>query len=98
VHFVFPYIYLFINFLSFQRTDECVLVTAGMQADALALQKRLRQELQQYQYLHHKEMCAHAIAQRLSNILYNRRFFPYYTFNILVGFDNNGISVFYLLS
>lgn len=45
---------------------------------------------QRYEHEHKKEPSITAIAQLLSTMLYYKRFFPYYTFNILAGVDDNG--------
>eukprot|EP01089_Gocevia_fonbrunei_P023545 TRINITY_DN9999_c0_g1_i2.p1 TRINITY_DN9999_c0_g1~~TRINITY_DN9999_c0_g1_i2.p1 ORF type:complete len:215 (-),score=55.75 TRINITY_DN9999_c0_g1_i2:37-681(-) len=71
-------------------TDKCVIATAGMQADQAALHKLLRIRLQNYEHQHRKKMSATAIAQLLSTTLYHKRFFPYYTFNVIGGIDEEG--------
>jgi len=76
-------------------TDKCVIATAGMQADQLALHKLLQARLQWYEHQHRKPMSTPAIAQMLSTILYSKRFFPYYTFNVLGGIDEEGNGVAY---
>eukprot|EP01113_Clastostelium_recurvatum_P017261 TRINITY_DN201_c0_g1_i3.p1 TRINITY_DN201_c0_g1~~TRINITY_DN201_c0_g1_i3.p1 ORF type:complete len:236 (+),score=58.42 TRINITY_DN201_c0_g1_i3:86-793(+) len=73
-------------------TDKCVLATSGMQADTLALQKNLRAMLLMYEHNNGKPMSTPAIAQWLSNTLYYKRFFPYYTFNVLGGVDDFGVG------
>eukprot|EP00657_Telonema_sp_P-1_P002321 TRINITY_DN1541_c0_g1_i1.p1 TRINITY_DN1541_c0_g1~~TRINITY_DN1541_c0_g1_i1.p1 ORF type:complete len:280 (-),score=43.23 TRINITY_DN1541_c0_g1_i1:111-950(-) len=71
-------------------TDKCVIATAGMAADKDALHKLLLARMTMYEHQHNKQMSTTAIAQMLSNTLYYRRFFPYYTFNLLGGLDENG--------
>jgi len=43
-----------------------------------------------YTHAHGKPMSCVAMAQLLSNTLYNKRFFPYYAFNICAGLDEAG--------
>jgi 20S proteasome subunit beta 6 len=49
----------------------------------------------EYKYKHGKPMSVAACAQRLSHILYNKRFFPYYVHAILGGLDENGVGALY---
>merc|ERR1712224_20327 len=62
----------------------------GMKADAITLHKVLAARIKIYKFDHGKEPTITGIAQMLSTILYGKRFFPYYTFNILSGIDGNG--------
>jgi 20S proteasome subunit beta 6 len=61
-----------------------------MQADFNTLHKILQSRMQQYEYQHKKPMSTASIAQMLSNTLYYKRFFPYYTWNVLAGLDDEG--------
>ena len=61
-----------------------------MQADMIALHKALKFKIRDYVHTHGKEPSTPAIAQLLSTTLYQRRFFPFYTFNVLGGIDAEG--------
>lgn len=76
-----------------QLTSKCVLISGGMHADRTQLHTILQLRLKEYQLEHGKEMPARAVAQMLSNTLYYRRFFPYYTFNLLCGIEDDGTGV-----
>eukprot|EP00735_Rhodelphis_limneticus_P011457 TRINITY_DN4552_c0_g1::TRINITY_DN4552_c0_g1_i1::g.23257::m.23257 TRINITY_DN4552_c0_g1::TRINITY_DN4552_c0_g1_i1::g.23257 ORF type:complete len:269 (+),score=62.82,sp/O82531/PSB1_PETHY/56.11/1e-81,Proteasome/PF00227.21/2.8e-38 TRINITY_DN4552_c0_g1_i1:65-808(+) len=76
-------------------TNNCVMASSGMQADAVTLGKVLNMRLVQYKYEHKKDMSIDAIGRMLANTLYYRRFFPYYTFNVLGGLDSEGKGVVY---
>ncbi|XP_072176269.1 proteasome subunit beta type-1-B-like [Diadema setosum] len=75
---------------TYQLTDATVLGSAGFHGDVLTLTKVLGARLKMYEHEHHKQMKTSAIAAMLSTILYYRRFFPYYTYNILAGLDDDG--------
>ncbi|CAD2220128.1 20S proteasome subunit beta 6 [Angomonas deanei] len=80
----------------FQLTENTFLASNGMQADRLQLQQVLRYRIQWYQHNNGgKTPSTQAIAQLLSTLLYQRRFFPYYTFNMIVGLDKEGHGVCY---
>jgi 20S proteasome subunit beta 6 len=72
-----------------------VLSVVGFAADGLALKERLDSIVKVYRYQHGKPMSVKACAQRLSTILYQKRFFPYYVHAILGGLDEEGKGALY---
>merc|ERR1712187_782961 len=58
--------------------------------DVLQLHKTLNLQITQYKSAHDNDISSPAVAQLLSTTLYYRRFFPYYTFNIVAGVDEDG--------
>merc|ERR1719408_810064 len=79
----------------FKLNSKTVLGTGGFRGDITTLQKLLTAKSTQYEHQHGEGMLPHAIAQSLANTLYGRRFFPYYTWNVLAGLDEDGVGVVY---
>lgn len=75
---------------TYKLTNSTVLGCAGFHGDCLTLTKLITARLQMYEHEHGSKMSCPAIAQMLSTVLYYRRFFPYYTYNILAGLDSEG--------
>lgn len=73
-----------------KMSDRCVMASAGFMADAATLKKTLKARCVTYEFQNDKPMGCVSFAQMLSNTLYYRRFFPYYTFNIVAGLDAEG--------
>lgn len=48
---------------------------------------------QWYKHAHAKEMSLRAIARLIQTMLYAKRFFPYYVYNILGGIEEDGSPV-----
>ena len=78
-----------------QLTSNCFIATSGQLADQLALHKLLKIRVSLYQADHNCEPSTPAVAQMLSVILYGRRFFPFYTFNLVAGLDDDGRGAVY---
>jgi 20S proteasome subunit beta 6 len=80
----------------FQLTPKTILASGGMQADRLQLQQVLKFRVEWYRMNNQRRVpSTHALSQLLATILYQRRFFPYYTFNVLAGLDDKGDGVCY---
>jgi len=78
-----------------QKDATLLLSVVGFAADGTALRERLDTACKMYRYKHGKPMTVNAAAKRLSTILYQRRFFPYYTHAILAGLDEEGKGAVY---
>ncbi|EXJ96419.1 20S proteasome subunit beta 6 [Capronia coronata CBS 617.96] len=76
-------------------SSRMVLSVVGFAADGNALKERLDAIVKMYKYQHGKPMSVKACAQRLSTILYQKRFFPYYVHAILGGLDEDGKGALY---
>lgn len=74
----------------FQLTDKAFLASSGMYADMVNLYKHLKIRIELYKADTKYEPSIESLAQLLSTTLYSRRFFPYYTFNLLSGVNDNG--------
>jgi 20S proteasome subunit beta 6 len=78
-----------------QSDATLVLSVVGFAADGEALKERLDAVCKMYRYRHGKPMSVNACAKRLSTILYQKRFFPYYAYAILGGLDDEGRGAVY---
>ena len=76
-------------------TDNVILASSGMYADMMALQKYLKARIEIYRSTNRQEPSLTSVAQMLSVTLYQRRFFPYYTFNCLCGKNDDGKFICY---
>ncbi|KAJ6467189.1 20S proteasome subunit [Mycena vitilis] len=79
----------------FRLTEKAVLATNGFAADGNMFVKKLRQRLEWYRHAHAKDMSIHAIARLIQSMLYQRRFFPFYVYNILGGIEDDGSGAVY---
>ncbi len=66
---------------------------SGCWADIQALSLGLQQHAREYLWENKEEISMKAMAFQLANMLYSKRLFPYFTFSILAGLDDNGIFI-----
>ena len=76
-----------------ELTPTVVLATSGMVTDAQTLHNLILSKVKLFKFSHGEYPGIRSIAKLLSNTLYYRRFFPYYTFNLLAGLDEDGKGV-----
>eukprot|EP01006_Ploeotia_vitrea_P064355 TRINITY_DN8763_c0_g1_i1.p1 TRINITY_DN8763_c0_g1~~TRINITY_DN8763_c0_g1_i1.p1 ORF type:complete len:251 (+),score=-12.75 TRINITY_DN8763_c0_g1_i1:64-816(+) len=76
-------------------SDKTILASVGCVSDITTLNRTLTARLTQYQHNQGKVMNTNAVAQLLSVTLYSRRFFPYYSFCLLAGLDEEGKGAVY---
>lgn len=76
-----------------QLTSKCVIASCGMQAEIVTLHKLLKIRMSLYEHAHRRPPSVRAVAQLLSTVLYQKRFFPFYTFNLIAGIDGEGKGV-----
>ena len=71
------------------------LASAGCNTDVSQLRSVLDIKNSIYEYNNNKSLDVRSMAQLLGNTLYQRRFFPYYAFNVLAGVDADGNGAVY---
>ncbi|KAL4065916.1 nucleophile aminohydrolase, partial [Scleroderma citrinum] len=79
----------------FRLTDRAILAVNGFAADGNMFVKKVKQRLEWYRHAHAKDMPLRSIARMIQTMLYGRRFFPYYVYNILGGIEEDGTGAVY---
>lgn len=89
-------LYILVVFVKpFRRTDQTILGSTGCWCDILTFTRILDARLKMYRYEHNRVLSTPAAAQLIANMLYFRRFFPYYISNVVAGLDADGQGVVY---
>lgn len=69
--------------------EHIAITTAGSVGDAQVLERHLKAELKLYKLQENKRISVKGAATLLANILYARRYFPYWVQLIVAGFDES---------
>lgn len=79
----------------YQVQPNCVVGCVGFHGDCLTFTKTLEIRLRMYEHEHNKKASTPAIAQLVSTMLYNRRFFPFYVNTVVGGINSDGEGCIY---
>jgi len=79
----------------FQLTGQTILGSTGCWCDVLTFTRILEARLKMYKYEHNRTLSTAASVQLVQNMLYFRRFFPYYISNVVAGLDADGNGAVY---
>ncbi|KAL4880713.1 nucleophile aminohydrolase [Aspergillus karnatakaensis] len=72
-----------------------IISVIGFAADGHALKEKLSAIVAMYKYQHGKPISLRACAQRVSTLLYEKRFFPYQLQTMVAGLDESGQGAVY---
>lgn len=76
------------------KLDEFFLVLTGFYADGYDISIRLKYALMDYKSRNNRNIKISSLANLLHNLLYSRRFFPYYSYALLCGFEGDEPCIF----
>ncbi|KAG5517834.1 hypothetical protein PMAC_000288 [Pneumocystis sp. 'macacae'] len=74
----------------FDIGDGLIVSTCGFSGDSNEVIRVLRKRLMLYHHKHNRQLSVKSAARLIQTILYSRRFFPYYTYVMVVGMDEEG--------
>jgi len=77
------------------NSKSSIVGCVGFHGDCLTFTKSIEVRLKMYEHEHNKKASTPAIAQLISTMLYNRRFFPFYVNTIVAGLTNEGEGAIY---
>jgi proteasome beta subunit len=80
----------------YKINDRLGMTVAGLVGDAQLLVRDMRAEYELYRFQREEEMSIKGAATLLSNILYQRRFYPYYVQLLIGGMDDEGPALYSL--
>lgn len=72
-----------------QLTKNTFILSAGMYADYQKFWQVMDDSLTNYEQNHGTTLSSTSIASLVSRVLYGKRFFPFYSFNVVAGFDDS---------